>query len=258
MGTHPCHSQQEPPTSHCCVLIRNVRQQFLLQQNQAASWSWWGTFFCLVLETSLILIPVQVAAALLSPPYRYHFHHPKWSAVVTPKSAFENQREKKECPYGGLRRTWYPYTIFVQHLLGPERTQPLVSRGVKPHEEVTPKMRIRAGRGEVYLGELPYANSDCAVGGLVRATSRWHISEEFIHTCRYDAREPWNWKDLYFSEISVTYYSLMYCDPQVLYASPVQKGEQSSWGWKICIQPPSVLSVNFEASLQPSERHLLQ
>lgn len=50
------------------------------------------------------------------------------------------------------------------------------------------------------------------------------------------------------------YYSLMYCDPQVLYASPVQK-EQSSWGWKICIQPPSVLSVNFEASLQPSERH---
>lgn len=37
----------------------------------------------------------------------------------------------------------------------------------------------------------------------------------------------------------------VYYDPQLHYASPVQKGEQSSLGWKACIRTPSLLGRTF-------------
>lgn len=74
-----------------------------------------------------------------------------------------------------------------------------------------PKNPDTSREGRSISCQFPYANCDCVEEGLVRATSRWQISEELGHTCRYDdAPEPWkHQKHLYFLELNTIHYSPM-------------------------------------------------
>lgn len=112
--------------------------------------------------------------------------------------------------------------------------------------EIVPKIQIPAGRGEAYLASS-LMQIVTVEEGLVRATSRWQISEEF----RSHLQVWWCTGALEAPETSVLfrtkYHTLLtnvYYYPQLPYAGAVKKGEQSSPGWK-GIQIPPLLGRTF-------------